>query len=76
MQLEEKIDCDTERRMFRVKSTDPSRAQLVYLCQADDGPARDKWTGCIRGQLQTQQDFLKALCAPIAYHNKSTSKES
>jgi len=70
MQLEEKIECDTERRMFKVKSTDPSRAEIVYLCQADDQHARDKWTGCLRRQLQTQLDFLKALQAPIAYHNK------
>ena len=75
MQLEEKIACDTERRMFKVKSTDPSRPEIVYLCEAEDQAARDKWTGCLRRQLQTQLDFLKALQAPIAYHN-SISKDS
>jgi len=75
MQLDEKIDFDTEKKMFKVKSTDPGRPQLVYLCQTDDLQTRDKWTGCIRRQLQTQLDFLKALQAPIAYHNKM-SKES
>ena len=74
MQLEEKVESDGEKRMFGVKSTDPSRPGLVYLCQAEDIHARDTWTHCIRRQLQTQLDFLKALQAPIAYHN-SLSKE-
>ena len=75
MQLEEKVESDVESRMFAVKSTDPSRPGLVYHCQADDLTARDTWTSCIRRQLQTQLDFLKALQAPIAYHNK-ISKDS
>ncbi|XP_023330642.1 triple functional domain protein isoform X4 [Eurytemora carolleeae] len=75
MQLDEKVDNDTEKRMFKVKSTDPTRPGLVYLCQADDLETRDRWVNCIRRQLQTQLDFLKALQAPIAYHNKM-SKES
>ena len=70
MQLEEKMDHDPDCRLFKVKSTDPSRPQLVYLCQAEDQADRDRWTGCMRRQLQTQLDFLKALQAPIAYHNK------
>ena len=74
MQLEEKVDHDPDCRLFKVKSTDPSRPQLVYLCQAEDQADRDRWTGCMRRQLQTQLDFLKALQAPIAYHN-SLSKE-
>ena len=75
MQFEENLDYDTDGRLFRVRSTDPSRPNLVYLCQAESPATRDKWTGCIRRQLQTQQDLLKALQAPIAYHNKM-SKES
>lgn len=75
MQLEERIDSDTEKRMFKVKSTDPSRPNLVYVCLAENQQSRDKWTSCMRRQLQTQLDFLKALQAPIAYHNKM-SKES
>jgi triple functional domain protein len=74
MQLEEKVENDPDCRLFKVKSTDPSRPHLVYLCQAEDQADRDRWTGCMRRQLQTQLDFLKALQAPIAYHNKM-SKE-
>ena len=29
-----------------------------------------RWTGTMAKQLQTQKEFLQALQAPIAYHNK------
>ena len=74
MYVEERIENDLERRLFSVQSTDPARPALMYLCQAEDGPGREKWTSCLRRQLQTQLDFLKALQAPIAYHN-SLSKQ-
>ena len=74
MHVEERIENDVERRMFSVQSTDPVRTNLLYLCQAEDESGREKWTSCLRRQLQTQLDFLKALQAPIAYHN-SLSKQ-
>jgi hypothetical protein len=76
MHMDERLDFDAESRLFRLKSTDPSRPGLVYHCQAEDTPARDKWTGCLRRQLQTQMDFLRALQAPIAYHNRMSQQSS
>jgi hypothetical protein len=76
MHMDERLDFDTENRIFRLKSTDPSRPNLVYHCQADDVSSRDRWTGCLRRQLQTQMDFLRALQAPIAYHNRMSQQSS
>jgi len=70
MQFEERVDGDTEGRMFRVKSTDPRGPSLTYVCQAEDAQTRARWTGTMAKQLQTQKEFLQALQAPIAYHNK------
>ena len=86
MQFEERVDGDGEGRMFRVKSTDPRGPSLTYVCQAEDSQTRarsqhfenpfttctilPRWTGTMAKQLQTQKEFLQALQAPIAYHNK------
>ena len=86
MQFEERVDGDSEGRMFRVKSTDPRGPSLTYVCQAEDAQTRarsrhfekpaffhyfaTRWTGTMAKQLQTQKEFLQALQAPIAYHNK------
>jgi len=70
MQFEERVDGDGEGRMFRVKSTDPRGPSLTYVCQAEDSQTRARWTGTMAKQLQTQKEFLQALQAPIAYHNK------
>ena len=98
MQFEERVDGDSEGRMFRVKSTDPRGPNLTYVCQAEDPETRARslkktktknkskvcsstfrffltavllrWTGTMAKQLQTQKEFLQALQAPIAYHNK------
>ena len=89
MQFEERVDGDSEGRMFRVKSTDPRGPSLTYVCQAEDAQTRARsvqlnilqillsftvlacrWTGTMAKQLQTQKEFLQALQAPIAYHNK------
>ena len=40
MQFEERVDGDTEGRMFRVKSTDPRGPSLTYVCQAEDAQTR------------------------------------
>ena len=86
MQFEERVGGDSEGRMFRVKSTDPRGPSLTYVCQAEDAQTRarsvqqlntfsfttfsPRWTGTMAKQLQTQKEFLQALQAPIAYHNK------
>ena len=40
MQFEERVDGDSEGRMFRVKSTDPRGPNLTYVCQAEDPETR------------------------------------
>ena len=70
MQFEERVEGDPENRMFRVKSTCPKGPAITYFCQADNTAARNIWTGTMAKQLQTQKEFLQALQAPIAYHNK------
>jgi len=70
MQFEEKIDGDSESRMFRVKSTCPKGPAIQFICQAENTKSRNLWTGTMSKQLQTQKEFLQALQAPIAYHNK------
>merc|ERR1719195_219481 len=69
-QFEERVEGDPENRMFRVKSTCPKGPAITYFCQADNTAARNIWTGTMAKQLQTQKEFLQALQAPIAYHNK------
>ena len=69
MSLQEEVD-DKSPCKFMIKSTDPARDALNILCQTDDPESRDKWISIIKNQLQTQMDFLRALQAPIAYHNK------
>jgi len=70
MQFEERVDGDSDNRMFKVRSTDPRGPPLTYMCQAEDQVTRNRWTGTMTKQLQTQKEFLQALQAPIAYHNK------
>jgi len=70
MQFEERVDGDSDNKMFKVRSTDPRGPPLTYMCQAEDQVTRNRWTGTMSKQLQTQKEFLQALQAPIAYHNK------
>ena len=55
---------------FLIKSNDPARDELKILCQAESEESKKKWLGILKRQLQTQMDFLRALQAPIAYHNR------
>lgn len=70
MQFEEKVESDGDQRMFRVRSTCRKGPALTFLCQADTTEQRNRWTGTMARQLQTQKEFLQALSQPIAYHNK------
>ena len=69
MALDEKTD-DGDPLKFLIKSNDPARDELRILCQAEDEESKKKWLGILKRQLQTQMDFLRALQAPIAYHNR------
>ena len=67
--LEERIDDDPLK--FLIKSNDPARRdELRILCQAESEESKKTWIGILKKQLQTQMDFLRALQAPISYHNK------
>jgi triple functional domain protein len=68
MALDEKTNEDPLQ--FLIKSNDPARDELKILCQAESEESRKKWLGILKRQLQTQMDFLRALQAPIAYHNR------
>ena len=69
MALEERTE-DGDPLKFLIKSNDPARDELKILCQAEDEASKNKWIGILKKQLQTQMDFLRALQAPIAYHNR------
>ena len=68
MALDEKTNEDPLQ--FLIKSNDPARDELKILCQAESEESKKKWLGILKRQLQTQMDFLRALQAPIAYHNR------
>ena len=70
MALDEHSD-DGDPLKFVIRSNDPARDELRIVCQAEDESSRNLWTGIIKKQLQTQNDFLKALQAPIDYHRKA-----
>ncbi len=69
MALDERVE-DDDPLKFLIKSNDPARDELRILCQAEDAESKQKWLGILKKQLQTQMDFLRALQAPIAYHNR------
>merc|ERR1719412_712893 len=72
MALDERTD-DGDPLKFLIKSNDPARDELKILCQAEDEDSKRKWIGILKKQLQTQMDFLRALQAPIAYHNRQSA---
>ena len=69
MALDERYE-DGDPLKFLIKSNDPKRDELSIVCQAVDMESKAQWIGIMKKQLQTQMDFLRALQAPIAYHNR------
>jgi len=57
---------------FVVRSTDPRKPNLSYVCQALTAESRSEWVHNLRAILQTQRDFLKAIQSPIAYQKELT----
>ena len=76
MSLEENQKCDKvgeeSNEPFVVKSTDPRKPNMAYVCQASSGESRTEWVQNLRMLLQTQRDFLKAIQSPIAYQKELT----
>lgn len=60
---------------FTIKSTDPNKPSLGFVCQASTIESFGQWVSTINNILQTQKDFLKAIQSPIAYQ-KELTKES
>lgn len=61
---------------FIIKSTDPKRPPLWFVCHAHSAESRSEWLQNLRQILQTQQDFLKAIQSPIAYQKEQTKEAS
>ncbi|XP_054274180.1 triple functional domain protein-like isoform X3 [Macrosteles quadrilineatus] len=78
MSLDEKVEGREERERekdcsvepFCVRSTDPRKPSLAYVCQPPTGESRAEWLHNLRTILQTQRDFLKAIQSPIAYQKE------
>uniref|UniRef100_A0A8D8Y3N1 Triple functional domain protein n=2 Tax=Cacopsylla melanoneura TaxID=428564 RepID=A0A8D8Y3N1_9HEMI len=60
---------------FLLKSTDPKKPPLTFVCQAHSEESCLEWLRCLGLILQTQRDFLKAIQSPIAYQ-KELSKDT
>nr|CAD7398872.1 unnamed protein product [Timema poppensis] len=73
MSLEENVD-ENDPCKFLIRSTDPRKPNLGYLCQASSKESQDEWVSTIRNILQTQKDFLKAIQSPIAYQKELTKE--
>ena len=71
MSLIEKSD-DGDPFKFLLKSTDPHKPNLAFICQGASEDDRNQWVSQIRHLLQTQKDFLKAIQYPIAYQKEQT----
>jgi triple functional domain protein len=66
MSLSEKVD-DEDPLKFILRSTDPRKPNLSYICQATSQERKDEWITNLQLILQTQKDFLKAIQSPIKY---------
>lgn len=73
MELKEDIE-DAEFTKFSVKSTDPRKSNVAFVCQASSKENREEWVSTIKNILQTQRDFLKAIQSPIAYQKELTKE--
>lgn len=73
MELKEDIE-DAEFTKFSVKSTDPRKSNIAFVCQASSKENREEWVSTIKNILQTQRDFLKAIQSPIAYQKELTKE--
>jgi hypothetical protein len=60
---------------FILRSTDPKKPNLSFVCQAGSREAKEEWLSQLQSILQTQKDFLKAIQSPIKYQQKKRTKE-
>lgn len=59
---------------FLLKSIDPQKPTLGFICQTSSPELLEQWLTTIRNILQTQKDFLKAIQSPIAYQKELTKE--
>ncbi|XP_069951615.1 triple functional domain protein isoform X1 [Cherax quadricarinatus] len=71
MNLEEKVE-DGDPFTFLLKSADPRKPNLAFVCQGASEDDKNQWVSQIKHLLQTQKDFLKAIQSPIAYQKEQT----
>jgi triple functional domain protein len=74
MSLDEIVD-DGDACKFVIRSTDPRKPNLGFICQPSSKESGDEWVSTIRSILQKQKDFLKAIQSPIAYQKGELTKE-
>jgi len=67
---------DSSDGSFIIKSTDPKRPPLWFVCHAHSAESRTEWLQNLRQILQTQRDFLKAIQSPIVYQKELTKEAS
>lgn len=67
-------DMPEDPEKFGIRSTDPRKPALVFLCAVveEGGLRKQEWVETITSILQTQRDFLKAIQSPIAYQKELT----
>ncbi|XP_021962830.1 kalirin isoform X3 [Folsomia candida] len=74
MNVSESVD-DGDECKFVLRSTDPKKPNLAFVCQASSVEAREEWVTTLQSILQTQKDFLKAIQSPIKYQKNKLTKE-
>lgn len=66
------LEAEPEDDFFLLKSIDPNKQNLGFLCQASSPELLEQWVSTIKHILQKQKDFLKAIQSPIAYQKELT----
>lgn len=55
---------------FLVRSTDPNREGLSFICLPTTLDLHREWVENINTMLETQKNFLRAIQSPIDYQNQ------
>jgi hypothetical protein len=68
---------DSGGKKFLIRSTDPQRSNISFICLAPSVENHNEWVRTINHQLQKQFDFLKAIQRPIDYlKNMDSTKDN
>lgn len=73
MSIEDISDPNGEK--FLIKSTDPNRNGLYYICSCTSTQIHIEWYKTLLTLLKMQDDYTKALVSPIDYI-KTLNKET